>query len=154
MAGSWSIGTPGSGPAAAASPPRCIAVALTGDYGSNLAYASNYVRLPAIDLSSANNPVLTFNSWMEAESGWDGGRIEVSLDGGTTWNVVPISEVSPAYQETYDLNWTGTQTTWAPYTVQLSSYIGNVVHLRFAFISDGSIFAEGWYVDDIIVTEQ
>ncbi len=154
MAGTWSIGTPGSGPSAAASPPRCISTSLSGQYPASMAYGSNYVRLPAIDLSSANNPVLTFSSWMDAESGYDGGRIEASIDGGTTWNVVPIGEVSPAYQETYDLNWTGSLMTWTPYTVQLSSYIGNVLHLRFAFTSDGSIQREGWYVDDIIVTEQ
>ncbi len=153
MAGSWSIGTPGSGPSSANTPPRCISTSLTGEYTDGMTYAANYVRLPPIDLTSSFNPVMTFTSWLDAESCCDGARVEISLD-GTTWNAATATEVSPAYQSVTNLRWTGLLTTWTPYTVQLANYVGSVVHIRLAFMSDSSVTNEGWYVDDILVTEQ
>ena len=45
-----------------------------------------------------------------------------------------------------------TQAAWAEVTIDLSAYVGGIHTLRFEFDSDGSITAEGWYLDDISVT--
>lgn len=45
----------------------------------------------------------------------------------------------------------GTQSSWTQVSYPLSSYSGQTVRLRFRFISDQSVTAEGWYIDDIAV---
>jgi hypothetical protein len=43
-------------------------------------------------------------------------------------------------------------TTWTETTIDLSAHVGGPRNLRFEFSSDGSVTAEGWYLDDILVT--
>jgi len=45
----------------------------------------------------------------------------------------------------------GTQSSWTQSSYPLSAYAGQTVRLRFRFISDQSVTAEGWYIDDISV---
>lgn len=45
----------------------------------------------------------------------------------------------------------GTQSSWSQVSYLLNSYSGQTVRLRFRFISDQSVTAEGWYIDDITV---
>ncbi len=154
-AGSWTVGTPTTGPSAANSAPRCISTSMGGDYTNGMTYNANYVRLPTIDLTGGTNPVMTFYSWMEAETCCDGGRVEISTDGGNTW--MPAADVTPAYQSSASQRWTGNTSTtmsWNLYTVRLAAYVGQVVDIRFAFMSDSSVVYDGWYIDDVIVTEQ
>jgi len=45
----------------------------------------------------------------------------------------------------------GTQSAWTQMIYPLSAYSGQTVRLRYRFLSDQSVVAEGWYVDDILV---
>lgn len=154
-AGSWTVGTPTSGPTSAYSAPRCISTSMNSDYTNNMTYNANYVRLPSINLINATNPVMTFYSWLEAELNYDGGRVEISTDGGMTW--LPATDVSPPYHSSTKQCWSGNTSatmTWNLYTVSLASYVGSIIDIRFAFMSDSSIVYDGWYIDDVIITEQ
>ncbi|MBU1220485.1 DUF4215 domain-containing protein [Myxococcota bacterium] len=154
MAGEFALGTPTSvsGPSGCYSTPYCVGTDLAGEYANSLSYDTTYLKLPEIDLSIATAPVMTFYGWVDAESCCDGGKVQISNDGGITFVDIPTSEVSPAYQGTY--GWTGVNTTWTQHTVNLTSYIGNTVVIRFAFRSDSSVTNEGWFIDDIIIEEQ
>ncbi len=85
------------------------------------------------------NPELSFWTWYSTESGYDYGYVEISTDGGNTW------------QELTSIN--GSSGGWVEVNVPLTDYNpGTVAYLRFRFHSDGSVNREGWYIDDVIVT--
>lgn len=114
--------------------------------------------------------VLTF--WMQIEgeisaaftdSSYDGGILEISVDGGAFTQIAP----SDGYTETFRILrgggnpttgpmpglpcWSGTVTTWTQKSVDLAAYAGSDVQLRFRFGSDAGTNREGWYVDDVLV---
>jgi immune inhibitor A len=80
---------------------------------------------------------LTYRTWYEIENGYDHGFVEVSDDGGATWDtLVDYSDV-----DTED--WAVTQ------TVDLSAYEGKSVLVRFEYFTDGGVAPRGWEVTDI-----
>jgi hypothetical protein len=111
-----------------------------------------------------NGGTLTFWHWMEAEESgsypgyaYDGGLLEISVDGGAWESVAPLGGYThlvrtgstpgpfpaetPVFSGSFD---------WTETTVDLSEVSGEV-RVRFRFGSDGSVELEGWYVDDIVV---
>ncbi len=86
---------------------------------------------------------LAFRQWyvMEprAQAVWDYGNVEVSTNNGLTYATL--------------LTVSGSNTTWASESVDLSAYAGRTVRIRFRFKSDSTTCNyEGWYVDDMEVT--
>lgn len=101
-----------------------------------------------INLCSFSNATLTFWSWYETQPApfantHDRKYVDVSTNGGHTWTQVYQITLPP-----HDMK------TWEQISVNLSSYIGRIINIRFRFdtgdISDNQY--EGWYVDDIKVT--
>jgi len=107
---------------------------------------------------------LTFWHWIEAEisTGWpgycyDGGLIEMSVDGGAWNQVTPDggypyiirdgSEPGPFPEGT--LVYSGDQ-DWTEETLTLTGITGTV-QLRFRFGTDGVAAREGWYIDDVLL---
>jgi len=125
---------------------------------NNLLYAvleSSPFALPA-------NGVLTFWHWISAETSgshagycYDGGLLEISIDGGP-WQVItpeggypyririgstpgPFPAETPVFSGSHD---------WQLESFDLAGYTGSA-RVRFAFGSDGGDVLEGWYVDDL-----
>jgi len=48
-------------------------------------------------------------------------------------------------------NYNGTLATWTQQTIPLTAYAGQTVRLRWRFLSDYNVNAEGYYLDDIMV---
>ncbi|MGQ9603941.1 MAG: C25 family cysteine peptidase [bacterium] len=108
--------------------------------------------------------MMTFWHWVSAELqnqqyAWDGGIVEISSDGGKTWvqiypeggyphRIYP-SSTCPFPAETPCFGGTN---GWKLETFDLSDYPGKA-RVRFRFGSDGSVAGEGWYVDDIVITD-
>ena len=159
--GSWSAGTPGSGPSSCHSGSACISSSLNGKYSSGLDANTCNAVSPVVRLTNATNPVLTFWSWLQAEDSssgcYDGGAVEVSLDGGLSWTRVSDDRITPQYDDTSDSIWCQdddtSSTQWTQYTVDLSDYAGHEIRIRFVFESDSSVTREGWYIDDVKVEE-
>ncbi|MCL4239306.1 MAG: hypothetical protein KJ047_13775, partial [Anaerolineae bacterium] len=108
---------------------------------------TNYVHLSnmstmlegMIDLAGTTNPALTY--WDSRALG-SGDRVytEVSTDEGFTWTPV------------WSAN--GTDTTWTKRLIDLSTYAGQRINIRFrldARVNTG--VGDGWYIDDIVVAE-
>lgn len=134
----------------------------TGD-GTYFHLENGALVSPAILL--ANNSMLTFWHWMEAEirsamRAWDGGVVEVSADGGSTWEQIdpvggypftiwdeapgvgsPFEAGTPCFSGSHD---------WKQEQFDLSAY-SNLVQLRLRFGSDEWSEKEGWYIDDVQV---
>ena len=106
-----------------------------------------------------SNPLnLTFQGYINSESGWDGGVVEISTNNGTTWSDLISSFVSGGYNgslgsSTNPLSgrsaFTGNSSGFIKSTISLSAYAGQTVKLRFRFGSDASVAGTGWYIDDI-----
>lgn len=136
----WAWGTPSAspGPGAAHSGTNLWATNLTGEYGdnTNATLTSANINLSA---HAGRSPIVQWWQWLQTETGYDFVYLEVSNNGGTSYNRV--------YTATGDVD-----LSWARRGVLLDpSYAVNNFRVRFRLVSDGSVTAPGWYVDDIRV---
>ena len=113
---------------------------------------TNAIALPS------NPPYLTFQGYISAESGWDGGVVEISTDNGVTWLDLGNSIISGGYLGTLSSStnplsgrkaFTANSGGFVKTTINLSAYAGLSVKFRFRFGSDASVASTGWYIDDI-----
>jgi alpha-N-arabinofuranosidase len=125
---------------------------LSGGGNYNTGYTSEgVVTSPAIDLTGQTTPVtLSFKYFLESEyyyyynyGPYDYAWVEISTNGG------PFTSLTPyLYPTAYYYN-----TPWVPISVDLSSYVGSQIQIRFHFISDSQLNNyQGWYVDDMVVS--
>ncbi len=152
----WEWGEPTSGPGNAHSGTKLWATILGGNYPNS---ADATLDIPAITLA-ASKPyaMLSFWHWYYIETNYDGGNVKVSTDGGSTWDVVtpmggydgtarsgnagiPGEECFTGYNNDF----------WQMEMFDLSAYSGHEVMIRFHFGSDGSVYRNGWYVDDVML---
>ena len=131
-----------------------------GDYGNLCDGCLVTEEIPLADITR-----LRFHHWMAAETSssypdycYDGGLVEMSLNGGAWQSVAPVEGYThlirtggtpgpfpaetPVYSGAFD---------WTPALFELQSYAGTV-QFRFRFGSDGASTEEGWYIDDVQVS--
>ncbi len=98
-----------------------------------------------ISLSGTTDPTLTFRHFLATENYpapvFDVARVEVSGDGGLTWQALLVTS-------------TGTAGAMVSQAVDLSAYGGKVIQVRFRFDTGDAALNdfEGWVVDDVAVT--
>ena len=108
---------------------------------------------------------LKFRHWMDAEfsSYWtgyayDGGRVEMSINGGAWEQIFPLGGYNylvreggtPGPFEPESEFWSG-NIVWEEETFEINGLEGEV-RFRFRFGSDGAENREGWYIDDLEFT--
>jgi hypothetical protein len=128
-----------------------------GDY-ANLLDAG--LVSPEVQLSGTGE--LRFWQWISSETSaayagkaYDGGLVEISIDGG------PFAQITPEGGYPYTIRPGGTPgpfpedtpvfagaAEWHQVTFDLTDVVGAVV-LRWRFGSDGAVAEEGWYIDDV-----
>ncbi len=133
----WQRGAPTSGPGAAPYGTNVWATNLTGNYNSSADEALQK-QTPVALTGGFMAYILRFHHWYDTETGYDSGWVEISTDGGATWN-----KVSPAYR--------GHAATWYVEQIDLTPYAGSSVLFRFRFQSDGSVTYPGWYIDSVSI---
>lgn len=98
----------------------------------------------------------TLHSWLwyDMEERWDYAYLEASLDQGYSWITVPGNMTTNA--DPNDQNRgngiTGMSGDWVPaefYLDEIGLVTGDIVLLRFIYVTDGSLYREGIYVDMI-----
>ncbi|GJM34350.1 MAG: hypothetical protein DHS20C18_33510 [Saprospiraceae bacterium] len=114
--------------------------------------------LSAPHLLNGPNPTLSFWHFYNTETNWDGGVVEISTD-GNSWDDLGGQMISNGYDGALNINadnvlsgrpaFHGDSGDWINTIVDLSSYAGQEVLLRFRLGSDGSVAGQGWFVDDI-----
>jgi len=109
----------------------------------------------------ATPPVLSFWHWYNSESTFDGGVLEVSINGGTTWaDIGAANFIQNGYNSTISnayscpiggrTAWSGNNAGFVETKVNMSAYANQPnIKLRWRFASDISVAATGWNVDDI-----
>ena len=95
----------------------------------------------SVDLRQAYRPVLSFWNSYSFEPNRDFGFVEVSSDFGANWT------------RWYAATGQG-GTNWYPVQLDLTPYIGNLLMIRFRLFSNGSSQYDGWYIDDVSVTDK
>ena len=151
----WEWGRPRSGPNAPVSGEKVAATVRDGNYPDQEA---GLLILPALDLSTATRPVLHFKHWYDIEAGFDGGCVQASAAGMSTFPILPPGDGYP-YLEVSALGgrpaYSGQSGGYVDAVVDLSRFAGRTgVQIVFFFAADGDRNAAGWYVDDVLVAEE
>ncbi len=109
----------------------------------------------SVDLTGTTKPVFSFNSHWSIEQDWDYGYVEVSTDGGKTWDL--LKDTGGAFTDTnpngnsqgWGLTGEGTGTL----SFDLSAYAGKQIQLRLVYSTDMATTWDGWWTDDFSVVD-
>jgi hypothetical protein len=120
---------------------------------------SNFDRaiIRQVDVPAAN-PTLTFDTTWNTEEFWDYGFVQVSTDGGATWNslanadtnATPDAGAIPVVKDNLP-GLTGDSAGWRPESFDLSAYAGKQILLSFRYVTDPGVDGPGWWVDNVKV---
>lgn len=141
-----------------------------GNYVFSSRYSGNYLNnsqltatSPSINLNGYTNLVLNLNIWYETESGYDGMKIEYSLNNGSTWNDLGSIADANWYNHT-DVDafnngedgWSGSSSGWINRNINLTTEniafeTSTQTRFRVLFASDYSIVDTGVAFDQITI---
>lgn len=111
----------------------------------------------------ADPPTLSFRHWYNSESTYDGGVLEISTNGGSTWADIGAANFTQnGYNATLSSSysnpiggrqaWSGNSGSFIETKVNMAAYANQpTVKLRWRFGSDVSVAGTGWNVDDILL---
>jgi subtilisin family serine protease len=146
--GVWEWGEPNSGPGSAYDGLKVWATVLNGQYPNNVDDGLETTSYLVEESSAA----FTFYHWYNIESGWDGGNVSISTDGGNIWNIIEPEGGYPdnsIYGLDGDPGFTGT-TDWTQAIFPIGDFVDDTVRFRFRFGTDGSVTRDGWYLDAVV----
>jgi hypothetical protein len=164
----WVVGTPAKTTISAAfSAPNAWVTKTTGDYSTSHDAA---LISPQMDFSAlAGNPILRFTHKFVTESCCDGGVLEISINGGAWTKVENLIGTGTNFNTTNGTAWyngfaqgnswsnlSSAYSTavngWIVSSIALPGAAGQSnVKIRFRFISDTGVEADGWAIDNIEV---
>lgn len=152
----WNIITPAG--ATAHSGSKAMAVGYDGsNYQNN---TETMIESPLLDFSTLTNPYISLWRNFRVENSWDGVRMEYSIDGGVTYNLVGNVGGGFNWYNDSSLNssglagWTGVDTIWRNAIIDVPSLAGQAnAKLRFIFTADVSVNNYGFMIDDIFIGE-
>jgi uncharacterized repeat protein (TIGR01451 family) len=116
---------------------------------------------------TGENPVLRFFHKFNTVIGFDGGVVEISTDGGFTWQRIPERLIRNGYNSTLDYQtlvipfleaFSGDSQGWIDTYIDLSDYAGQDINFRFRFGSnEGGVPTTGtnpgWFVDNVEIMD-
>jgi len=135
--------------------------AYSGDFTfwSNRGDTSDMTLTRAFDLRQVEGPVeASYWVWYDIEEGWDYLYVEVSPDGGNTWQILetPSSTADDLSGNSFGWAYTGysggDEPRWIQETVDLSEFAGQEVRLRFEYITDAALNGDGLLLDDFSIS--
>jgi immune inhibitor A len=125
---------------------------------SNRGDDSDMTLTHSFDLSDVDQATLQFWTWYDIEKDWDFAYVEVSTDGGQTWDILPGRYTTSENKSgnSFGQAWTGISgggdtPQWVQEEVDLSAYAGQVIDVRFEYITDDAVNHAGLLLDDIAV---
>jgi uncharacterized repeat protein (TIGR01451 family) len=97
----------------------------------------------------------------DIEPFFDGGVVEISTDGGTTWHNLDAHMTTNGYNGEVNVSNNGTTVSVSAFNgnsngyvqtrIDLSNYANKSALIRFRMLTDTSGSAHGWYVDDVMI---
>ena len=104
-----------------------------------------------IDLRTFSITELEFSIWYDLVENREFGYVQISTDRGKSWSILPgehtfdRSEDGPFYNHGY----TGSSGGWLQERIELNSYVGTDILLRFETLSDAFTTYNGMAIDDL-----
>jgi hypothetical protein len=158
----WELGTPTSvGPSKCVSTTKCWGTNIDTHYRKA---ANIRLETPTVDLSGSARALLRFSHFYQILGPWknDGGFVEISTDGGSTWDYL---EPLGGYPGSVDLSaptppgpgagaYAGSSSDWMSAEFDLSSHSGEQIIIGFHLWTDQTNYQAGWagwYIDDVQV---
>lgn len=112
-----------------------------------------------LDLRSVDSATLTYDVYADIEQGYDFAYVSASRD-GVVWEPLAAPNMqgqdpsdNPAGSALSEHFYTGRTRRWVSETVDLSDYAGEVIQLRFEYVTDPILTYGGFAVDNIAVPE-
>ena len=130
--------------------------AYSGDYAfwSNKGDESNMVLSQTFDFRNVSEPIeLSYMAWYDIEDDYDYLYLTASTD-GENWEIIntPSCTTSNPSGNSYGCAYNGNSSGWRSETVDISSYSGTEVELRFEYVTDAAVYGEGFLLDDIQIS--
>ena len=113
--------------------------------------------------NASHYTTLSFMHRFNTEDGWDGGVVEISTNGGISWSDLGSKMISGKYNGSMGSGsnnpiggrsaFTGLINSFMKTTINLSSFAGRTIKIRFRFASDDNTAPNGggWFIDDILL---
>jgi len=126
---------------------------------SNRGDDSDMMLTRAFDLSSVSEATLEFWAWYDIEEDWDYAYVEISTNGGETWEILNTPSGTPTNPNGNSFGWAYTSKSgggtpgWIQERVDLSAYTGQEVLVRFEYITDDAVNRPGFVLDDVSIPE-
>ena len=122
-------------------------------YWSNKGDESNMTLTHAFDLTGVSGPVsMSYWTWYDIEQDFDYVYVEASSD-GQHWEILttPSGTASNPNGSSYGWGYTGMSDGWIQESVDLSQYAGQMVSVRFEYLTDPAVNGEGFLLDDVTI---
>ena len=129
---------------------------------SNRGDSSNMTLTRAFDLTGLSQATLKAWLWYDIEEDWDYAYIEVSTNGGQTWDILTGQHTTDSNPNgnSFGQAYTGKSrgaadevADWVEEEMDLTPYVGQEILLRFEYVTDGAVNQAGFCVDDIAIPE-
>ena len=132
------------------SPQTSITDSPYSNYSNNALETINLLN--DINLSGYSYAEINFNAKWNIESGYDYVQIEISNDGGASWEPQCGKYTRKGVETQEDASdeplYDGNQGEWVNESILLTDYIDQEISIRFKLKSDGGLRRDGFYYDD------
>jgi immune inhibitor A len=127
---------------------------------SNRGDDSDMMLTRSFDLSEVSQATLEFWAWYDIEEDWDYAYVQISADGGETWEILTTPSGTSTNPNGNSFGWAytgrsggGDTATWIQEQIDLSAYAGQEVLIRFEYITDDAVNRPGFILDDLAIPE-
>lgn len=119
---------------------------------------ADHKMFTSIDLSDVTTATLEFDAWYNIEKYWDYAMVQVSTDGGKTWESLASENTTsqldpngyPAISENLP-GYTGSSNGWIHESLDISNYAGQEIQVQFRSMTDWATNLDGFFADNITV---
>jgi hypothetical protein len=98
----------------------------------------------------AGSPELTFDASVQLEPDFDYGYVQVSTDGGDSYQSIECSDQVPGGGP-FGPAFNGHTAGFIPVTCDLTGFAGTTIVVAFRLVTDGSVHEGGLWIDDVAV---
>ena len=126
-----------------------------GCWWGNSGDAINSTLTRPVDLTGLSRVTLSYQVWFELEEDWDYAYLEVSVDGGKSWDILntPNTTAENPIGNSYGMGYTGDSGGWIDETVDLTVYAGQRILLRFQYVTDDTVNGSGICIRAVSILE-
>jgi hypothetical protein len=126
-----------------------------GCWWSNSGDSINSTLTRTVDLRGLEGATLSYQVWYNLEENWDYAYLQVSTDGGRSWDILETAHTSPENPigNSFGTGYTGDSRGWVDESVDLGGYAGRQILLRFQYVTDDAVNGSGLCIQQIAMPE-